>query len=67
MPSFTAFGTFLNSGTRESKNRVSSSFASGYLLGPCNSVIFQYCAQSFFDDSFLQDPLQLLFGSKSEA
>ena len=43
MQNFIDFGTFLNSGTRERINMVSSSFASGYLLSPCNSLSL-YCA-----------------------
>lgn len=58
------FGTFLNTETTESINRVSSSLVPVI----CLVLLTVYLSiLSFSDDSFLQNPLQLPFGSTYEA
>lgn len=63
-PSCTSFGIVLDSGTTESINRVSSTV----VLVICLVLLTVYLSTlSFYDDSFLQNPWQLPFGSTSEA
>ena len=62
MSSFIDSGTFLNSGTKESINRVSSSFVSGSLVDPCNNLSFKTVNSfSSSNGSFFNDLLQILF------